>query len=67
MSPIFKVSYVVVGNDHPGAIVNVSARPEVGERVRLGGRSYLVKEVLDLLPTRGEFHYVHATVTPANR
>jgi hypothetical protein len=30
---VCKVSYVVIGVKHPGAIMNSSKRPEVGERV----------------------------------
>jgi hypothetical protein len=59
--PIYKVSFVVAGGDHPGAIVNMSRPPEVGERVRLGEKTYQVIEVLNLIPPRGEFHYLHAT------
>ncbi|OGO13054.1 MAG: hypothetical protein A2Y93_01865 [Chloroflexi bacterium RBG_13_68_17] len=65
MSPIYKVSYVVTGNDHPGTIANVDRPPKVGDIVRLGDQSYTVTEVVDLIPARGEFHYLHATLAPA--
>ena len=59
--PVYKVSFVIAGGDHPGAIVNMSRPPEVGERVKLGNKIFQVVEVLNLIPPRGEFHYIHAT------
>ena len=58
---IYKVSYVVISSDHPGTIVNRSDRPFVGELVTMGPETFEVIEVLDLLPHRGQFHYVHVT------
>ena len=58
---IYKVSYVVIGSDHPGTIVNRSERPYVGEFVKLGTDTFEIIEVLDLLPPRGNFHYIHVT------
>lgn len=70
--PVYKVSFVVAGSDHPGAIMNMSRPPEVGEQVKLGDKLFKVVEVLNLLPPRGEFHYIHATcrsldVVPVNQ
>jgi hypothetical protein len=59
--PIYKVSYVVTGSDHPGAILNRQNRPKVGEKILLGSNMFEIIEVLDLLPPRGEFHYIHVT------
>ncbi len=59
---VYKVSYVVTGSDHPGAIVNREIAPTIGERIRLGENEFEVVEVLDLMPPRGDFHYLHATV-----
>jgi hypothetical protein len=58
----YKVSYVVSGGDHPGAIVNMEQRPLVGDRVKLGEREFTVLEVIDLIPPRGDFHYLHVTI-----
>jgi len=58
---IYKVSFVIVGSNDPGAILNMSRAPVVGERVKLGGKTYQVVEVLNLIPPRGEFHYIHVT------
>jgi hypothetical protein len=64
MATIFKVSYVVAGEEHPGAILNTAARPERGDHVRLGSRDFVVEEVIDLIPPRGDFEYLHATIRP---
>jgi hypothetical protein len=58
---IFKVSYVVIGSDHPGGIANSDHRPIVGEKVQIGDQKFEILEIFDLMPSRGEFHYIHAT------
>lgn len=64
MAPVYKVSYVVLGESHPGAILNADEPPRVGQSVKLGTRDFVVVEVLDLIPARGEFHFLHATLRP---
>jgi hypothetical protein len=61
---IYKVSYVVTGKPHPGEIVNMDSPPRVGDRVTLGDETFEVTEVVDLIPPRGEFAYLHATCRP---
>ncbi len=61
---IYKVSYVVTGSDYPGTIANLDHRPEVGERVKLGKAEFIIIEVIDLMPARGEFNFIHATCEP---
>lgn len=63
---IFKVSYVIIGRAHPGTIVNLDHRPKVDERVTLGDEDFIVVEVIDLMPPRGDFHFIHATCRPLN-
>lgn len=58
---IYKVSYVVQGSDHPGAIANSEEPPQVGDRVKLGANEYEIIEVMELMPPSGNFHYLHAT------
>lgn len=58
---IYKVSYVVVGQPHPGEIVNLENPPHVGDWVILGGKPFEIIEVIDLAPPRGDFAYLHAT------
>ncbi|MFN8379476.1 MAG: hypothetical protein U0452_12485 [Anaerolineae bacterium] len=59
---IYKVSYVVLGGQHPGAIRNEPNRPETGKRIRLGRREFEIVEVSSLLPPRDEIQYLHATL-----
>jgi hypothetical protein len=61
---IYKISYVILGGDHPGAIVNSATRPNVGDCVDLGNQKFIVEEIVDLLPSRGKFHYLHVTCRP---
>jgi hypothetical protein len=61
---IFKVSYVIVGKDHPGLILNQEKMPDKGEAVQLGDEVFEIVEVLELVPQRGEFHYIHVTCRP---
>ena len=62
MPTIFKISYVVQGGNHPGAIVNEDKKPEVGQRVTMGSNEFEVVEVVDLMPARGDFSFLHVTV-----
>lgn len=57
----YQISYVVVGSDHPGAIVSVDRRPEVGEQVSFGGQDFEVLEVQELTPATGNFGFLHVT------
>ena len=61
---IFKVSYVIVGTDHPGTILNQEKMPQMGDAVQLGDEVFEIIEVLELVPQRGEFHYIHVTCRP---
>lgn len=58
---VYKVSYVVRGGDHPGGIANLDHAPSIGERVRFGDTVLEVIEIVDLMPPRGQFYYLHAT------
>jgi hypothetical protein len=61
---IYKVSYVVLGGRHPGAIVSRDAPPRLGEVVTLGEDQFEVVEVTDLIPPYGDFAYLHVTLRP---
>ena len=61
---IYKVSYVVEGGDYPGGIKNEEKRPEVGDSVQIGPRNFEVIEVLEIMPPREDFQFLHATVKP---
>jgi hypothetical protein len=58
---VYKVSYVVTGDDHPGGIVNLDLKPEVGETIKVGNFDLEVVEIFELIPPRGKFFYLHAT------
>jgi len=58
---IYKVSYVIKGSDHPGGIVNLDKKPVEGEMLQISGLSLRVVEVIELIPPRGDFYYIHTT------
>jgi hypothetical protein len=58
---VCKLSIVVPNSAHAGAIIDVPAIPNVGDRLQLGEAVVEVLEVVELLPPRGDFHFVHAT------
>ena len=57
----YKISYVVRGKNHPGGIINLDHRPSRGELLVIGNVAYKVREVIDLVPPQGGFHYLHIT------
>lgn len=61
----YKVSIVILGTEHGGAIINLTERPVVGQRVTVGDMDVEILEVVDLLPPRGEFRFLHATCRQA--
>ena len=66
---IYKVSYVVEGGKHPGAIINTDVEPKVGDIVRFDGLMFQITEVDELMPPAGDFGFLHATcriLRPAN-
>jgi len=62
----YKISYVVKGADHPGGIVNKDTAPEIGETFSVGEIELRILEVVELIPPRGEFYYLHATCEKVN-
>jgi hypothetical protein len=58
---IYKVSYVIKGSDHPGGIVNLDKKPTEGELLQIGELILEVIEVIELMPPRGDFFYIHTT------
>ena len=61
---VYKVSVVITKNDHPGAILNLQEAPEVGKTIVLGKNEFVIIEVFQLMPPRGDFHFLHATCVP---
>lgn len=62
--PIYKVSIVITGSDHPGAILNLKEMPHVGESITLNDKSFVIEEVIELMPPRGDFRFLHLTCAP---
>ena len=58
---VWKVSYVVRGSDQAGGIINLNHAPETGEVLQVGENRLEILEALELIPPRGDFHYVHVT------
>lgn len=58
----YKVSYVVIGGGHPGAIVNELERPVVGGTVQIGKNTFEIVEIYEVMPPRDDFAFLHATV-----
>lgn len=59
---IYKVSYVVSDEDSPGSIRNQDTAPKPGDSVRIGDRLFIVEDVQEVMPPRGNFQYLHASV-----
>lgn len=64
---IYKVSYVVQGGEYPGGIKNELERPKVGDVVKIGPMDFEVIEVMNIMPPRGDFEFLHATVRPVGQ
>lgn len=58
----YKVSFVVSGSSvHPGAIMTVEKRPEIGEEIQFNGSIFTITEVMELMPPVGNFGFLHVT------
>jgi hypothetical protein len=57
----YKVSFVVTGGEHPGAIITVENRPQPGEEIAFNGSVYSVTEVVELMPPVESFGFLHVT------
>ena len=58
---VWKVSYVVKESSQAGGIINLDHALKPGEFIEIGRYKLEVLEAFELIPPRGEFHYVHAT------
>ena len=63
---IYKVSFVVQGGTHPGGIQNLDERPHLGDTLTLGSQEFEIIEVMEIIPPRGDFAYLHATCRPVS-
>ena len=64
---IYKVSYVVQGGEHPGAIANTEDRPQVGDRVQFGNNEFEIIELPESLVDRRAFINYSLLVSPTSK
>jgi hypothetical protein len=63
---IYKLSFVVLGRRDIGRIQNMAEEPQPGQIVYLNDEPYEIIEVMELMPPRGNFVYLHATCRPVS-
>jgi hypothetical protein len=61
---VYKVSIVVADGSHPGAILNLDTKPVIGGTIELNGSQFVIQEIIELTPPRGNFRYLHLTCLP---
>lgn len=61
----YKLSIVVPGRRDIGGIQNFEKEPRPGDVVVLGNEKYEIIELVELMPPRGNFVYLHAICRPA--
>ena len=57
---IYKISIVVRGRRDIGGIQNLEEEPKVGDILLLGNDRFEIQELVELMPPRGNFVYLHA-------
>ena len=57
---IYKISVVVPGRRDIGGIQNLEEEPKVGDILLLGNDRFEIQELVELMPPRGNFVYLHA-------
>ena len=60
----YKVSIVVTKSYHPWAIVNLREEPKIGNTIILETEEFVIVEILQLMPPKGVFHFLHLTCEP---
>ena len=61
---IYKLSIVVPGRRDIGGILNLEKEPKSGDTVLLGREEYKIADLMELMPPRGNFVYLHAICQP---
>lgn len=61
---VYKVSIVIADGSHPGAILNLNQEPVVGKTIEINGSHFIIQEIIELMPPRGNFRYLHLTCIP---
>jgi hypothetical protein len=62
---IYKLSIVVPGRRDIGGIQNMEKEPKTGDIIVLGREEYKIIDLVELMPPRGNFVYLHAICQPA--
>ena len=57
---VYKISIVVPGRRDIGGIQNLEQEPKVGDVLLLGNDRFEIRELVELMPPRGNFVYLHA-------
>ncbi len=63
----YKLSIVVPGRRDVGGIQNMEKEPKPGDVIKLGKEEFEIVDVAELMPPRGDFAYLHATVRPIGK
>ena len=58
---IYKVSLVVPGRRDLSTLQNMEQQPKPGDQIQVGTQTIEIVEVIELMPPRGDFAYMHAT------
>jgi hypothetical protein len=64
---VYKLSIVVPGRRDIGGILNLEKEPRSGDIVVLGREKYKIFDLVELMPPRGNFVYLHAVCQPAEK
>ncbi len=64
---IYKLSIVVFERRDIGGIRNFDKKPQPGDRITLDKEEYEIIKVVELMPPRGNFVYLHAICQPIQR
>ncbi len=64
---IYKLSIVVPGRRDIGGIQNLDKEPKPGDIVVLDKEEYKITDIVELMPSRGNFIYLHVICEPVHK
>lgn len=64
---VYKLSIIVPGRRDIGGILNLDQEPKLGDIVTLGRETYKISDLVELMPPRGNFVYLHAVCQPVEK
>jgi hypothetical protein len=64
---VYKLSIVVPGRRDIGGILNLEKEPKSGDVILLGREEYKIVDIVELMPPRGNFVYLHAICQPVEK